>query len=769
MPSTLAVRAFTKWLRDLPISDAKRTVLTTNIEKTEKWLSRQPAEALETVERVAVMMGIPVNLLGKNYEVLNLLRAMTAAISMTNWLAPQLRRKLKRKVLQSHLQALHSMILLIYILTPFTMSSTLFLFQGFRIIQTRMMVLSVIHGLRPNQKLKAILEGCTYLKHLWGSTLGLHNLFSQPFFQSQSVCIRFTHVMNMQPKFYVGSAVHHTLDREYSRSRKFSQLTNECLIQAELALRYWKEHDNLFAWAPIPLFTERADYRCLELALIQEWQPRLNYPFTCQFFHPRKGLLHKPAMNTNAQFGLATLWRRSKHKFTPQVIKDILASNRFQHRSVWTNQDAPLSWRWAQCYALRRLANNIQEPYRTLSLQAIDSSIQCWEGKPAPRASALRAPWSLSPNIHRSLRQFMRQWHPQVLACQVPCHPPSFKTVFIKHAAVLDQLCNRKQAILECSSDQSAHCCCNRWSTFKHAAVNPTDPHWVLAGSLLHDTLPTDLAVIAEGSLLNKVFPSKKDYLLFFKSKWVSNNGQDEMGDHGSWKSPLATTHPRGHSPYHEILHLKLPISLWWCCFPLQGQTCVLSPHLLPVSLPPSYWKHIPWPINLWNYHTGTCHHCRLSCLLIDKRIRQVIPLGHWQGPSTSFRVHLTQKEGLSKRSTNHFLCWCPFPANPLYLGNYDSSAHPSGLPWPLRYGRCVHSTVNLAFGTDWWTTHPYQPRPGWLLHQHRTGPFHWGMVYAPRLPSTSFECCRQRSVLGLPRKIQQSRRPHQRSNLSKT
>ena len=63
-------------------------------------------------------------------------------------------------MLQSHLQALHSMILAIYILTPFTMASTLSLFQGFRIIQTRMMVLSVIHGLRPNQQLKAILEGC---------------------------------------------------------------------------------------------------------------------------------------------------------------------------------------------------------------------------------------------------------------------------------------------------------------------------------------------------------------------------------------------------------------------------------------------------------------------------------------------------------------------------------------------------------------------------------------------------------------------------------
>ena len=84
MPSTLAVRAFTKWLKDLPISDAKRTVLTTNIDKMEKWWARQPAAALETVERVAVMMCIPVNLLGKNYEALNLLRAMTAAISMTN-------------------------------------------------------------------------------------------------------------------------------------------------------------------------------------------------------------------------------------------------------------------------------------------------------------------------------------------------------------------------------------------------------------------------------------------------------------------------------------------------------------------------------------------------------------------------------------------------------------------------------------------------------------------------------------------------------------
>ena len=389
------------------------------------------------------------------------------------------------------------MILVIYILTPFTMTHSIHLFQGFRIIQTRMMVLTILHGLRPNPKLKSILEGCADLQHLWGTTLHSHNLFSRQFFQPQCVYIRFTHINNMQPKFYLGSAMHHTLDREYSRSRKYFQLTNERLVQAELALRYWHEHDNLYIWAPIPIYTDRVDYRSLEVALIQEWQPRLNFPFICQFYHPKKGLLKKPLLNTNAQFGLATLWRRAKHKFTPQLVRQVLMSSRFQNRlELWTIVHALGSNTKARfeqtkmlrsndgglllCYALRRLANNTQEPFRTLSLTAIDASIKWWHGKPAPRASALRAPWSLSPNLQSQLKKFLRQWHLQMLDHQVPCHTPSFKTVFIKHAAVLDILCNHKHAIEDWSTSNPAICCCKSWSCYKSAALNPSDPHWVL-------------------------------------------------------------------------------------------------------------------------------------------------------------------------------------------------------------------------------------------------------------------------------------------------
>ena len=285
------------------------------------------------------------------------------------------------------------------------------------------------------------------------------------------------------------------------------------------------------------------------MALIQEWQPKLNYPFICQFFHPKKGILKKTLLNTNSQFSLATLWRRARHKFTPQIVRQILSSSRFQNRlEMWTIIHALGSNTKARfeqmkmlrsndggltlCYALRRLANNTQEPFRTLSLNAIGTTIKWWRGKPAPRASALRAPWSLSPNLPSQLKRFLREWHHKMLDHQVPCHTPSFKTVFIKHAAVLDQLCNHKQAIVDWSTSNPAICCCKSWSSYKSAALNPSADHWVLSGSLLHSALPPELAVVEEGSLSHKVFPSKKEYLNQMKlglKTWTKQNGLPSM------------------------------------------------------------------------------------------------------------------------------------------------------------------------------------------------------------------------------------------------
>ena len=195
-------------------------------------------------------------------------------------------------------------------------------------------------------------------------------------------------------------------------------------------------------------------------------------------------------MNTNAQFGMATLWRRARHRFTPTATKAILTSDRFQNRLHFWNLihdlgsntkarfDTTRLLRSQEgglhlCYALRRLATNIQEPCRTLSLQAIDSSIAWWKGKPAPRASALRAPWAMSPNLAKTLQGALRQWYLHMIEHHVPCHIPSFKTIFVKHSSVVDLLCNHKSAIESWSPSQTPQCCCANWSTFRSAALNP--------------------------------------------------------------------------------------------------------------------------------------------------------------------------------------------------------------------------------------------------------------------------------------------------------
>ena len=108
-----------------------------------------------------------------------------------------------------------------------------------------------------------------------------------------------------------------------------------------------------------------------------------------------------------------------------------------------------------------------------------------WKGKPAPPASASRAPWSLSPNLQKTLKNFLPQWHLQVLAHQVPCHVRSFKTIFVKHPSLLDQLCNHKQVVTTWSTTAQAECRCKNWSGYKTAVLNPSDPHWVPSGSLL--------------------------------------------------------------------------------------------------------------------------------------------------------------------------------------------------------------------------------------------------------------------------------------------
>ena len=92
------------------------------------------------------------------------------------------------------------MILVMFILTPFTTSPSLSLFFHYRVAQCRLMTLAVIHGLNPNQKLRSILEGCANLRSLWSPDFDSHHRFAETFSQPDAVYLRFTHRLQSSAK-----------------------------------------------------------------------------------------------------------------------------------------------------------------------------------------------------------------------------------------------------------------------------------------------------------------------------------------------------------------------------------------------------------------------------------------------------------------------------------------------------------------------------------------------------------------------------------------
>ena len=126
----------------------------------------------------------------------------------------------------------------------------------------------------------------------------------------------------------------------------------------------------------------------------------------------------------------------------------------------------------------------------------------------------------------------------------------------MKHSSVVDILCNHKQAIEDWGNNTSPTCVCDQWRPYQSACFDPTADHWVLHGYSLGDHLPADLQVIAEGSLQNKVFPSKREFSSTLRQglkQWCKDNGLPSFpqGDVASLLDRLWQQHREGLS--HHI------------------------------------------------------------------------------------------------------------------------------------------------------------------------------------------------------------------------
>ena len=72
-----------RWFKNLDISPAQRSTLNANLEKVFAWWNEQGEEASKTIQKVAVMTGIPATMIGSNVNMDSILRVLTAAITMT--------------------------------------------------------------------------------------------------------------------------------------------------------------------------------------------------------------------------------------------------------------------------------------------------------------------------------------------------------------------------------------------------------------------------------------------------------------------------------------------------------------------------------------------------------------------------------------------------------------------------------------------------------------------------------------------------------------
>ena len=84
LPTSLKPGVVTNWLNKLKLPQAQLNTIQSNWAKVQSWWQSQPASAVDTIQRVAVMSGVSVSLLQKNFDAEQLLRVLTIAISMAN-------------------------------------------------------------------------------------------------------------------------------------------------------------------------------------------------------------------------------------------------------------------------------------------------------------------------------------------------------------------------------------------------------------------------------------------------------------------------------------------------------------------------------------------------------------------------------------------------------------------------------------------------------------------------------------------------------------
>ena len=144
IPESFSESKYKSWFKNLKLDNATRQAIERNIVAVDNWWQTQPDEAEATIHRVAVCSGVPPAKIKSGHNE-NLLKVLTVALTMTSWLSSLLKRTQSMTQVASALRLCKHQINVLATLSPLTLSSSINIFFAYRILETRLMLLYVLH------------------------------------------------------------------------------------------------------------------------------------------------------------------------------------------------------------------------------------------------------------------------------------------------------------------------------------------------------------------------------------------------------------------------------------------------------------------------------------------------------------------------------------------------------------------------------------------------------------------------------------------------
>ena len=268
--------------------------------------------------------------------------------------------------------------------------------------------------------------------------------------------------------------------RESNRNRKFRQVSKDAIVDAELSLRWWRQHQNYYQFVPLVLqYNVPHDLlEAQEQTFIQHFQPKLNHPHIAPHMKRAFRGISQPARNKiQRRSGITSIWAKIRRRYLPPALRPLYSSHTFKRQAqVWQticNLASNTRRRFdstkellkhktppAQLYAYHRIACNLPPTHQRPATKAINTAMRK-RALPIPknRRPAI-LPYLAHPSQTSTTRTFLRAQITTHRQHTLPLHPPTTTVVYARHPRVQDYIHNWRQFHRQWNPQQPPLCRC---------------------------------------------------------------------------------------------------------------------------------------------------------------------------------------------------------------------------------------------------------------------------------------------------------------------